>query len=321
MRHIGSLLLLACLMGLAGCGPLDAPSPDGAVAPQEPTEGGESIVTSCRSLMGTDPIGCGSGTTAPNGYGVWGDSHHQIGVYGTVGAFPGVGVQGDASNGGAGVAGHAYGVGGIGVEAVSQNGIALHGDAGDTGLDVYNTTSGFQSELATRTHAAMFRGPVQIVGSLTQMAQSAKIDHPLDPANKYLQLSSVGSPDMKNVHDGVVELDEVGEAVVELPAWFEALNRDYRYQLTPLGEFAPVYVAEGIRNHRFLIKGGRAGVKVSWQVTGIRHDAWAEAHRTPVEEEKPASERGRYLYSSLQDGVGSLGARSRRRDSLESALR
>ena len=302
MRHIGSFLLFACIMGLAGCGPLYATPPDGAVATQDPVEHGEGhIATYCRNLMGTDANGCGSGTTAPAGYGIWGDSYNHIGVYGTVGSYPGVAVRGDASNNGVGVAGHAYGPYAVGVEASSQSGIALSGNAGDKGLVMYNTTSGFQSDLATKTHAAVFYGPVQIMGTLTQLAQSAKIDHPLDPGNKYLQLSSVGSPDMKNIHDGVVELDEEGEAVVELPAWFEALNRDYRYQLTPLGEFAPVYVAEDVRNHRFQIKGGRPGVKVSWQVTGIRHDAWAEAHRLPVEEEKPASERGHYLYSSLED--------------------
>jgi hypothetical protein len=43
-----------------------------------------------------------------------------------------------------------------------------------------------------------------------------RIDHPLDPANKYLNHSAVESPDMKNIYDGVVTLDADGEAVVEL---------------------------------------------------------------------------------------------------------
>jgi hypothetical protein len=37
-------------------------------------------------------------------------------------------------------------------------------------------------------------------------------------------------------------------------------------------------------------------VKVSWQVTGIRHDAYANKHRIPIEEEKSEQERGRYLH-------------------------
>jgi hypothetical protein len=45
----------------------------------------------------------------------------------------------------------------------------------------------------------------------------------------------------------------------------------------------------------FRIAGGKPGGEVSWQVTGTRHDAWADAHRIPVEEDKPASEQGTFL--------------------------
>jgi len=101
---------------------------------------------------------------------------------------------------------------------------------------------------------------------------------------------------MKNVYDGVAVLDEHGEATVELPAYFEALNRDVRYQLTCIGDFAPVYIAGEVAGNRFRIAGGRSGLRVSWQVTGIRRDAYAEAHRIPVEEDKPADEQGFYLH-------------------------
>ncbi len=100
---------------------------------------------------------------------------------------------------------------------------------------------------------------------------------------------------MKNVYDGNVVLDEQGQAVIEMPSWFEALNKDFRYQLTPLGGFAPLYVAEEIQDNRFRIAGGTPGMKVSWQVTGIRHDAYAEKHRIPVEQDKPEAQRGTYL--------------------------
>ena len=40
-------------------------------------------------------------------------------------------------------------------------------------------------------------------------------------------------------------------------------------------------------------------MKVSWQVSGIRKDAWAVADRTAIEEEKPAEERGYYLHPAL----------------------
>ena len=53
-----------------------------------------------------------------------------------------------------------------------------------------------------------------------------KIDHPLDPENKYLRHTSIESDDMKNVYDGVVTLNDNGEAWVQLPNWFQALNID-----------------------------------------------------------------------------------------------
>jgi trimeric autotransporter adhesin len=96
---------------------------------------------------------------------------------------------------------------------------------------------------------------------------------------------------MMNLYNGVAVLDDRGEAEVKLPEYFEALNQDFRYQLTPIGGYAPVYVAREIKGNSFRIAGGVAGLKVSWQVTGIRHDAYANEHRIPVESEKPASER------------------------------
>jgi hypothetical protein len=123
------------------------------------------------------------------------------------------------------------------------------------------------------------------------------MDHPLDPANQYLSHSFVESPDMMNVYNGNVMLDDKGEAVVELPAYFEALNRDFRYQLTAIGAPGPnLYIAEEIQNNQFRIAGSSPGTKVSWQVTGIRQDPWANDHRIPVEEPKPEHEQGTYLY-------------------------
>jgi len=148
---------------------------------------------------------------------------------------------------------------------------------------------------------------VSINGSLSKAAGSFKIDHPLDPTNKNLYHSFVESPDMKNIYDGVAILDNNGEAQVDLPAWFEALNRDFRYQLTCIGGFAQVYIAEEIANNRFKIAGGKPGLKISWQVTGIRKDAYAEKNRIPVEEDKPNQERGKYLYPKAFNLPESMG--------------
>lgn len=151
--------------------------------------------------------------------------------------------------------------------------------------------------------AAFFEGNVMVTGELLKGGGGSKIDHPLDPENRYLYHSFVESPDMKNVYDGLVVLDANGQAAVELPNYFDAVNKDFRYQLTCIGGFAPVYIAEEISGSRFTITGGEPGMKISWQVTGIRNDAFAEANRIQVEVDKPANERGKYLHPEAH-GVG-----------------
>ncbi len=139
-------------------------------------------------------------------------------------------------------------------------------------------------------------GNAVVTGTLSKGAGAFKIDHPLDPENRYLYHSFVESPDMKNIYDGVAVTDREGYATVELPEWFEALNRDFRYQLTVIGQFAQAIVAQKIKGSRFTIRTDKPAVEVSWQVTGIRKDAFAEKHRIPVEQDKPEAERGRCLY-------------------------
>ena len=70
---------------------------------------------------------------------------------------------------------------------------------------------------------------------------------------KVLRHSFVESPDMKNVYDGIVNLNENGEAVVKLPDYFETLNINFRYQLTPVGGYAPLFIKEEIKNNQFVI--------------------------------------------------------------------
>src|SRR5215210_2803730 len=178
-----------------------------------------------------------------------------------------------------------------GVNGLSDSGYGVYGgsDYGHAlvGISAYGV--GLHSESVRNDYAAILDGKVKITGNLEKAGGSFKIDHPLDPANKYLCHSFVESPDMKNVYDGVVVLDDKGEAVIDLPDWFGALNKDFRYQLTAIG--APgsnLYIAEEISeatttkysNSRssnndkssFKIAGGTSDMKVSWQVTGIRKD-------------------------------------------------
>jgi hypothetical protein len=102
-----------------------------------------------------------------------------------------------------------------------------------------------------------------------------------------------------NVYSGNVTTDDGGHATVALPDYFEALNHDFRYQLTVIGPFAQAAVADEIKGNRFTIRTDKPNVKVSWQVTGVRHDAYARAHPLVVEQDKPAHERGSYLHPQL----------------------
>jgi hypothetical protein len=147
--------------------------------------------------------------------------------------------------------------------------------------------------------AAIFGGDVEISGDLRATSKSFVIDHPLDPGNRNLIHASVESSEQVNVYSGTATLDEEGEATVELPEWMGALNEDFRYQLTCLGRFAPVYIAEEVSENRFKIAGGSLGIRVSWQLTGLRKDAWAQAHPLRVEEDKPADQRGHYRHPEM----------------------
>ncbi|MDX2005153.1 MAG: hypothetical protein SFU83_07735 [Meiothermus sp.] len=151
------------------------------------------------------------------------------------------------------------------------------------------------------------QGNLSVSGSVSKGSGSFKIDHPLDPTNKYLYHSFVESPDMMNVYNGNVVTDAGGFATVRLPDYFEALNTDFRYQLTVIGSFAQAIVKEEIRDNRFVIQTDKPGVKVSWHVTGIRNDPYAAQNRIQVEVEKPAAERGKYLYPEAYGKPASLG--------------
>ena len=143
--------------------------------------------------------------------------------------------------------------------------------------------------------ASTLYGNWNVTGNLSKAGGSFKIDHPLDPENQYLYHSFVESPDMLNIYNGNVTLDARGEATVELPDYFEALNRDFRYQLTPIGAAFTPYVLAKVRGNQFRIA-GQPGAEVSWQVTGIRHDKWANENRIPVAQAKEPANRGRYLH-------------------------
>ncbi len=214
-----------------------------------------------------------------------GNSGSGPGVHGI--STSGSGVFGESGLG-AGVYGYSHSI--EGVSGVSFSGDGVHGYSA-TGTGVYGGSGHY---------AGYFDGNVTVTQNLSKGGGSFKIDHPLDPGNKYLLHSFVESPDMMNVYNGVITLDARGEAVIQLPSWFDALNKEFRYQLTPLGIPAPnLHIAQELNSSRFGIAGGLAGMQVSWQLTGIRQDRWANAHRIPVEVEKEELDRGLYLHPEL----------------------
>jgi hypothetical protein len=149
---------------------------------------------------------------------------------------------------------------------------------------------------ASGAPAGQFVGDVSVSGTLSAGAKEFVIDHPLDPDNRLLAHASVESSERVVVYSGNLSCDEQGTATVRLPDWLQALATDFRYQLTCVGDHAPVYVSRPVQDNTFAIAGGTAGLAVSWQLTGVRHDPWARQHDLVVEEDKPERERGYYQH-------------------------
>ncbi len=261
-----------------------------------------------------------------NGYGVWARSGGQVLHGETTGNADAV-VGRNATAGRSGVyglnTGNGYGVsgrstGGVGVlgDSAGDNGVqGVSGSGGDSGVYGLNTGGGFG--VAGRTnansgifsavfgentaggYAGYFAGATNTRGTNSASLGTYTIDHPQDPANKYLNLAAVAGPEAMNVYNGNVTTDAKGEAVVTLPAYVEALNKDFRYQLTVIGTFAQAIVSTEIQKNSFTIKTDTPNVKVSWQVTGVRKDPYAEQNAVEVEQVKPDVERGYYRHPEV----------------------
>jgi hypothetical protein len=240
--------------------------------------GGTGVVG--ESTLGGGPGGSFTGFTAPSGPGANGSD----GINSTGG-------NGDLTEpltlGGTGV----MGFGGKGTQSDAPGGYFTGGNFGvfGDGVDAYPGSG----------YAGVFEGNVDVTGTITAGTKDFKIDHPLDPANKYLVHSSVESSEMMNIYTGNITTDSQGHATVQLPDWFEVLNTDFRYQLTVIGQFAQAIVGHKIENNRFEVRTSAPNVEVSWQVTGVRQDAFAKANPLVVEQEKEARLRGYYIHPEL----------------------
>jgi trimeric autotransporter adhesin len=245
-------------------------------------------------VVGEGVSGVGGTSTVspggPGGYFIGYSAPQNSNMNGTDGV-DGYGGSGDDSQG-------TTSTGGIGVFGNGGSGAYENGAGGFFQGGCCGTDFGDGVDATGVTFAGVFTGDVSVSG-VCYGCSVVRIDHPLDPANKYFHHASVQSSEMKNMYDGTVTTDSQGQATVQLPEWFQVLNTDFRYQLTVIGQFAQAIVGHEIENNRFEIRTSAPNVKVSWQVTGVRQDAFAKAHPLVVEQEKEPRLRGYYIHPEL----------------------
>jgi trimeric autotransporter adhesin len=267
------------------------------------SSGGNGVVA--QGGNNSDGVVATGGATGPTGTG--GGGVLARGGRSTDLGTGGVGIRGEGGNsvngnggvGGGFVGGSGGNNGGTGVFAAGGS-ATNSGGKGGVGLLVRpgNSFTGVDRPLAGH----FIDGDVNIDGGVIRALQKLfHIDHPLDPENKYLNHVSVESSEVLNIYSGNVTTDASGDAIITLPDWFEALNKDCRYQLTVIGTFAQAIVAEKLKDNRFAIKTNASNVEVSWQVTGVRSDPATRKRPLVVEEAKSEIERGHYLSPGAYD--------------------
>ncbi|MBL7749396.1 MAG: hypothetical protein JNM19_18290, partial [Chitinophagaceae bacterium] len=139
-------------------------------------------------------------------------------------------------------------------------------------------------------------GLVVISGGLTVLGAPKlfTMDHPLDPENKTLKHASAESNEVINFYSGNIVTDANGKAVVKLPDYFEAINKDPRYQLTVIGAFAQAIISKKVQNNQFEIATNLPNIEVSWEVKAVRNDR--RMQMTPFTDvvDKSANQKGKY---------------------------
>lgn len=243
----------------------------------------DGTATNSRAVYGVSESN-GTNNAGVEGYSN-GNGTYNRGLYGVSegGGSENIGVTGISF--GNGVGSFNIGAEGQGVGTGGDYNIGIWGQANTGG------TSG--------NYAAYLVGDVVVTGNLSKGGGTFKIDHPQDPANKYLIHSFVESPDMINIYNGNVVTDANGFVTVTMPDYFDSANKDFKYQLTVIGTFAQAIIKEKINGNQFVIQTSEPNVEVSWQVTGVRADKWADENRViPVmDKEQP----GTYMHPELFD--------------------
>jgi hypothetical protein len=175
--------------------------------------------------------------------------------------------------------------------AVTSIGVAGVSDAAGAGFPI-----GVLGQAASLGDAVFANGDMTATGF-----KPFTIDHPLDPQHKMLKHFSIESNEVLNMYRGNVVLDGNGEATVELPDYFDAININFSYNLTAIGSKADLFIKSEISNRRFEIAGGKPGQKVSWVVYADRNDEYAKQNPDAKKNEvqKPAAWDGKYFQPKL----------------------
>ncbi|MCL6534795.1 MAG: hypothetical protein K6U77_01880 [Armatimonadetes bacterium] len=254
--------------------------------------------------------------SSTSGAGVFGEATATTGnTYGIVGrasSTSGVGVLGEAtattgntygglfqnpSSSGAGVYGYAQATTGTNYGVVGRS----ESPSGRGVVGVAEASTGTNYGVLGRTNSSANGWGVYAGGRLgASGTKSFQIDHPLRPETHFLNHFCIEAPEPYNLYRGTVTLDAQGEAWVQLPDYFEAINRDASYHLTPIGAAMPnLHVAVEIQGNRFKIAGGAPFKKVSWEVKAVRNDPWVQQYGYQTEQEKPKEYQGLYLHPEL----------------------
>jgi hypothetical protein len=271
---------------------------------------GEATATSgsTRGILGRSSSSSGVGVlgeataTSGNTYGVYGhaSSTAGVGVFGGATATSGPATGGQfftRSDNGTGVYGYAYSTTGTNFGVVGRS----ESPSGRGVVGVAEASTGTNYGVLGRTNSSANGWGVYANGRLgASGTKSFQIDHPLRPETHFLNHFCIEAPEPYNLYRGTVTLDANGEAWVQLPDYFEAINRDASYHLTPIGAAMPnLHVAVEIQGNRFKIAGGAPYKKVSWEVKAVRNDPWVQQYGYQTEQEKPKEYQGLYLHPEL----------------------
>jgi hypothetical protein len=245
-------------------------------------------------------------SASTNGTGVLGwataTSGSTFGVYGQTNSTSGHGVFGLAIATSGGTYGGRF-------ESDSTSGLGVFGRATATSGSTYGGF--FRSDSPQSTAYGVYGveptgGAGHAVYALGTLAASGtksfQIDHPLTPETHFLNHFCTEAPEPMNAYSGNVVTDARGYATIQLPDYFDSINRDFRYQLTVIDDsddFVLAKVVREIQNNQFTIRTSAPRVKVSWEVKAVRNDRYVQAYRYKTIQEKEDEIKGRYLHPEL----------------------